>query len=138
MTDTPTHYEVVPLRGRWAIYAVGADGWRVRTGDTYTARYKAENAAAQLNEDEPCDLCAGTGYLIDQTYGTADIPEDWTPVQACDQCEDGQAMSDEEAAMCAANDRDDIDRRVHYAYFPGALNHDDEREPGDWAIGPNQ
>lgn len=85
--------------------------------------------------DSACQ-CAGTGYLLDQTYGEADIPEDWCPVQACDACK--LAADDEEAAMYAANAVDDIDHRVYYAFFPGGVDEDNEPLLGDWAIGPNQ
>jgi hypothetical protein len=121
--------------------------WVVIYGGTvvgrHQAQYRAREQADALNTSEiDCPACEDRGYLVDQTYGAADIPEDWTPVQACDGCEIGRDMTDEQAAMCAANDRDDIDRRVYFAYFPGYGHGDDPDdgdpdEPGDWAIGPN-
>ena len=87
--------------------------------------------------NEDCDACDGTAYLLDQTYGNADIPNGWTPVQACDNCHAGRNADDEKAAMFAANERDEIDHPVYYAYFPGGWDDEnDEALPGDWAIGP--
>jgi hypothetical protein len=95
-----------------------------------------------VTTDDACDACGDKGYLYDQGYGMADIPEDWVPVQACDACAIGRDMTDEQAALSAAEDRDDIDHRVYCAWFPGDYADpnepdDDERGPGDWAIGPN-
>ena len=108
-------------------------------GDEDTTPPEKRCGPCQQREDvEPCDQCDDMGYLIDQTYGNADVPEDWRPVQACDSCFIGKSRTDEDAAMCAANDRDDIDQRVHYAYVPGGYEDEDGdvRAPGDWAIGP--
>lgn len=33
-----------------------------------------------------CPGCSGAGFLLNQTYGYADIPDGWTPVQRCDEC----------------------------------------------------
>lgn len=81
-----------------------------------------------------CDACGGLGYLLEMTSGRGDVPEGWSPVQACGQCSAGRGMSDEEAARYATSDRDDIDRPLYHAFFPG--DGDDVHDVGEWAIGP--
>lgn len=56
---------------------------------------------------EPCDLCAGTGYLIDQTYEQTEMPVAHAMggarfVERCDQCD--RWDSDAIAAMHYADD----------------------------------
>lgn len=74
--------------------------------------------------------CNGRGYLLDQEYGTADIPADWTPVQACDLCR--RYDTDDDAAMAAGADTG----ATAVAYFMARPDEDDEAwpEPGDFAI----
>lgn len=65
---------------------------------------------------EHCSVCNNVGYLLGQTYGTAEIPEGWTPVQACDTCmafsTDGLAAWSAKLALQAAG----------VAYFPSAID----------------
>jgi hypothetical protein len=70
-----------------------------------------------------CATCGGTGYLLDQTYGLADIPAGWIPVQRCDACE--RLDSDEQAATVAA----ETVRAHGLELFVG-----DDEDLGDWAI----
>lgn len=74
--------------------------------------------------DEPCDTCDGQGFLGDQTYGDADIPEGWISVQACDTC---KVFDDDEDAAAALDKLNGTDSR---RWFPPV-------EPdgcGDWAV----
>lgn len=75
---------------------------------------------------EPCPTCGGRQYLLDQTYGEADIPDGWTPVQACDAC--STDLSDEDAAKKAAREH-----RTTYEWFEPERQGDDPGV-GDWAI----
>lgn len=82
-------------------------------------------------EDTPCVQCGGKGYLEDQTYGEAEIPWDYVPIQRCDTCQviDG----DESAAHAYA--RDQI--RMYQADGTptgGALVMYFGEEHGDWAV----
>jgi hypothetical protein len=74
-------------------------------------------------QSDKCSECSdnGSGYLLDQSYGEAEIPEGWTPVQACDTCQ--RFATDEAAAHYAA-------RRSSWApcFFPSESD-----GPGDWA-----
>lgn len=88
---------------------------------------------------EHCSVCNNVGYLLGQTYGTAEIPEGWTPVQACDTCmafsTDGLAAWSAKLALQAAG----------VAYFPSAIDDDvvvafggmvgeGSEGQGEWAI----
>lgn len=86
-----------------------------------------------------CPTCAGRGYLLDQTYGYADLPDGWTPVQACGECQ--QIRDDQDAAVNAAYDlaglvwvADMAHLTQYVAYFPGTEIPGLDQEPGDWAI----
>lgn len=81
--------------------------------------------------------CEDLGYLLEQEYGYAEIPEGWTPVQSCDLC---QRFDDEEAANAAAQQivAEGLAPNVVVKWFPGVAPEDDdsgEEYPGDWAIG---
>lgn len=85
--------------------------------------------------DHDCGACEDTGFLLNQEYGTADIPEGWTPVQACDAC--NRFETDEDAAIQAARDKNvGSTQYVSFSYFKAKPDPDDEGEdrPGDWAI----
>jgi hypothetical protein len=73
-------------------------------------------------DNAPCTEC-GTGYLLHQTYGFAEVPEGWTEVQRCDTCSvfDG----DLNAARAAAEDKGD----VAWGFFPAG-----DDLPGEFAI----
>ena len=81
-----------------------------------------------------CDVCAGLGYLLEQTYGFADPPDGWTFVQRCDAC--ARFDGDESAARAAADalvlGPDDV------AWWPAPTGEDPDDPPselpGDWAI----
>lgn len=78
---------------------------------------------------ETCEECHHTGFLLDQTYGCAEVPDGWTPVQRCDTCRFFD--DDEDAAKAAAIAKGD----VPVGYFSGGTDEDDgEILPGDWAI----
>lgn len=79
---------------------------------------------ADMMPDEPCDLCHDTGFLADQTYGDADIPVDWIPVQACDTC---QKLDGDEAAATALDEMNGTSSR---RWFPP----EDPEGCGDWAV----
>lgn len=70
-----------------------------------------------------------TGYVLDQTYGFADIPEGWTPVQAHDVCE--RFEGDAEAAAHAAHDKGTV---AQYFFAEQDEDNPDEFVPGDYAI----
>jgi hypothetical protein len=77
-----------------------------------------------------CSECKHTGYLLDQGYGCAEIPEGWIPVQACDAC---CTLSDEKAAQTAAAHHGvEFDRFESQAELVGDEIFDGG--PGDWAI----
>ncbi len=79
------------------------------------------------------------GVLVDQTYGVAEIPEGWVPVQANDDFihNVGSPVDDEDAARLLA-----IEWGTEYRYFPGTMSPEGyeyevgsvEHEPGDWAV----
>ena len=100
-------------------------GHHIHNGQTYGLIDLGRGAecaythCTEPTEPEPCAICHGAGYLLDQSYGAADVPEDWLPVQACDACELGRSINDETAAHRAQNDADAIDRRVYCGWFPG-------------------
>jgi hypothetical protein len=75
------------------------------------------------DDDEPCPTCGGTGYLANQTYGFAVIPNGWIPVQACDNC---SVFPDDEAAARQAG-RDNGSNSCQWC--PA-----DDDEPGDYAV----
>jgi hypothetical protein len=79
--------------------------------------------------------CGNTGYLLNQAYGYAAIPDGWTPVQACDDCK--RFATDEDAAIQASRDTNvGSTQYVSFSYFKAETDADDEGEdhPGDWAI----
>lgn len=76
----------------------------------------------EITAKSSCDACGGAGYLLGQTYGEADIPAGWTPVQACDLC---IQCDDEHAAAVAAGARDTVACYYEPADIAGL---------GDWAI----
>lgn len=91
--------------------------------------YLGEN---EITLEPTCIECGGTGYLLDQEYGTADIPKGWTPVQRCDACD--QHANDWVAAERAARDKGN---GVIAKYFEAAPSEDGENgdeAPGDYAI----
>lgn len=83
---------------------------------------------------ENCPQCSNVGYLLGQTYGTAEIPDGWTPIQACDTC---QAFESDGLAAWSA-------KLAHQApataYFPSAIDDDlvagsmSSEGQGEWAI----
>lgn len=93
------------------------------TGEDYLGRHVIE-----IVETETCE-CADTGYLLNQTYGCAEIPMGWTPVQACDVCR--RFTEDEDAARAAA---ETAGPTIIAAYFRGVPTLEDFPPPGDWAI----
>lgn len=88
-----------------------------------------------LSTEEEC-----AGFLLEQSYGTAEIPEDWTPVQACDDC--NKFETDEDAANAAAQAivlEGLAPGGCEVKYFPGVPAEDAEDDyepPGDWAVRP--
>lgn len=78
-----------------------------------------------------CSECGHTGYLIDQTYGAADIPDGWTPVQRCDTCQ--TFLDDEDAARAAGAARGAAVEWFEPEREPLGDDYDDAG-PGDWAI----
>lgn len=79
-----------------------------------------------------CTVCAKTGYLLDQTYGHADIPTGWTPVQRCDTCD--TFAGDYEAALSAAADHDTIEGWFDPVYDATHEVTTEGTLPGDHAI----
>lgn len=75
-------------------------------------------------------VCSGSGFLWDQTYGEADIPEGWTPVQRCDLCE--KYPDDEAAARAAA----ELDTEAEWCEPPTIVIADEFHDAGhgDWAV----
>lgn len=98
--------------------------------------YLGEQEITLSTGDETC-----LGFLLEQSYGTAAIPEDWTPVQACDDCQ--KFESDEDAANAAAQAivfEGLAPGGCEVKYFPGVRSEDSEDDyepPGDWAVRPN-
>jgi len=45
-------YTAEPFRGGWAVYHVADDGRRTRVGDPYPARFRAEQVAERLDQDD--------------------------------------------------------------------------------------
>ena len=80
--------------------------------------------------EERC-VCGDTGFLLNQTYGEAEIPDGWTPVQACDECR--RFASDEEAAHAASQAM-----AAAVEWFPGTVDEDGEELHGEWAIEPRR
>lgn len=72
----------------------------------------------------------GAGWLLDQTYGEADIPQGWTPVQACDTCKVFRYDSD--AARAAAAYHGNLVVKC----FPAVPDPEGERGHDEWAILP--
>lgn len=118
--------------------------YQVRNTRTNEVQYQTDDLASArgfgfgLNPElevrdfrsDKCEECSdnGSGYLLDQTYGEADVPEGWTPVQACDVCQ--RFTTDEAAARYAA-------RRLGGPidwYPPAEPDDGDEPGHGDWAI----
>jgi hypothetical protein len=73
-----------------------------------------------------CIECRNTGYLLGQSYGYSEIPDGWTPVQACATC---LLLDDEKAAEDAARELGTTAR-----YFEDPNVDDDEDWMGEWAI----
>lgn len=76
-------------------------------------------------------------YLIGQSYGNAEIPAGWTPVQANDEHPD--RLDDEDAARLAAHELGTTVIPVLYfeGYRPDGTFDDgtfEDHFPGDWAI----
>ncbi len=84
----------------------------------------------QAGDDDGPDIYAGAprivppGVLVDQTYGYADIPDGWVPVQADDSSQEGRSISDQIAAARLSAAWGTEDR-----YFSTGTD-----EPGDWAV----
>lgn len=73
---------------------------------------------------ETCD-CGGAGYLLDQTYGYGDLPDDAVNVQACDQC---RRFDGDDTAALAAYWAEDADA---WGY---GLSDDETERPGDYWV----
>lgn len=83
----------------------------------------------QVNDDEVCGQCSGTGWLFDQGY--SDAPAGWVPVQRCDTCQ--RWADDEDAAIGAAL----AHGGVPVEFFQEGPDEDgNETDPGDWCIMP--
>lgn len=103
----------------------------------YVATQWPTRSAQLLCIDGPheCDICGGTGYLLEQTYGYADVPVDWTEVQRCDTCKAFEG--DGYAAEKAAADHGEVAVAYFFSTFttePNDLDEEGERYPGDYAI----
>jgi hypothetical protein len=90
--------------GHRSFVVLTADDW-ARMSDRLNAEDDAEDVLSDVTllpvELDACDCSdGGAGYLLDWSYGAADIPDDWTPVQRCDQCQ--RFEGDDDAAMAAA------------------------------------
>ena len=104
-------------------------GIRIKILKTRKKPYHETVGAESYCRNLPCDCSdGGQGWLLDQTYGEAEIPEGWKPVQACDICM--RFTDDKEAARQAANHHGTMS-----SWFPAAAP-EEEEEPGhgDWAI----
>lgn len=75
-----------------------------------------------------CEACEGTGVLVAQGYGFAELPEDWLPVQRCDEC--GRFDGDEQAACSTVLSG----VAAEFRYFTAPDNSEGDPLPGDWAI----
>lgn len=75
---------------------------------------------------ETCPQC-DEGVAVDQTYGTAMIPYESVPVQACDDC---QVFADDEAAAQALAER----WATTYGWAPGVPDDGEPEPPGDWWV----
>lgn len=85
-------------------------------------------AMLQAAITEHCDQCDGSGWLEDQSYGYADVPAGWTPIQRCDACE--RFDGDEAAAVAFAQANGG-----QVLYFPTIFDEDTTTgEPGDRAV----
>lgn len=88
--------------------------------EEYNAHILDGERACAAEDGHPC--CGGTGYLLRQEYGFADIPDGWIPVQRCDACQlfEGDDDAAKEAATVYA---------TTFKFFDGEYG-----APGDYAI----
>lgn len=101
-----------------------------RAAGQEAAALRAAKTAGPEPVPEVCDVCAGTGTLVAQSYGYATPPRGWVPVQACDTCR--THADDEHAARALARHLNT--EATYYEADPDENDDPANPSPGDWAV----
>jgi len=116
-------------------------------GQITSMQFTGKQLKALLTGTSICTICKDAGYLWDQSYGYAEMPDGWVPVQSCDGPAHRPMMSDEDAARAAATSLGGTSVAVYREpkcdggcdLRPGRGGHDEHcpvvnDDPGDWFV----